>query len=368
VVPDPGAAAYIRLLVQTACAIGIAVGVSRILYRMGEQLARARAMGSYHLVELLGRGGMGEVWKATHQFLARPAAVKLVRRDQLGEANEQGATEVLQRFVREAQATAALQSPHSVSVYDFGIARDGTFYYVMELLDGLDLNALVRRDGPQPPERVVYILRQACRSLAEAHERGLIHRDIKPPNLFLCRYATEPDFLKVLDFGLAKNMDTSSRGEMQVTMVGMVAGTPGFIAPEAAAAVAEIDGRADLYALACVAYWLLSGEEVFGGSSPMSILVAHMRDDPSPLSSRAAQPIPAGLERVIMDCLEKDPARRPQTARELSARLAALDLERLWTPARAEAWWAGYQAGRAPKAPADDVTTAPTRKVVTPDV
>jgi serine/threonine-protein kinase len=363
VVPNPGTAAFLRLLAQSVIAVGIAVGVSRLLYRLGEQLTQARALGSYHLSEKVGAGGMGEVWKATHQFLARPAAVKLVRRDQTGESDEQGMTAVLQRFEREAQATAALQSPHTVSVYDFGIARDGTFYYVMELLEGLDLATLIRRDGPQPPERVVHILRQACHSLFEAHERGLIHRDIKPANIFLCRYATDLDFVKVLDFGLAKNLGNPSRAEFQVTQMSMIAGTPGFIAPEAAAGVGGIDGRADLYALGCVAYWLLSGQEVFDGPTPMSVLVAHLKEAPDRLSTRATQPIPAGLDAIIMACLEKDPVKRPQTAHELSTMLAGLGIESQWTPERAALWWADYHGKTAPSAPTMDLSEAATRRL-----
>ncbi|MFI5209260.1 MAG: serine/threonine-protein kinase [Gemmatimonadales bacterium] len=366
VVPAPGTAGFVRLLVQSAIAVGIAVGISRLLYRLGEQLTQARALGSYHLREKVGAGGMGEVWKATHQFLARPAAVKLVRRDQTGEADEQGMTAVLQRFEREAQATAALQSPHTVSVYDFGIARDGTFYYVMELLEGLDLATLIRQNGPQPPERVVHILRQACHSLFEAHERGLVHRDIKPANIFLCRYATDLDFVKVLDFGLARNLDTSTRPELQVTQMSMIAGTPGFIAPEAAAGMGGIDGRADIYGLGCVAYWLLSGQEVFGGSTPMSVLVAHLRETPPPLSTRATQPIPAGLDAIILACLEKDPAQRPQTAHELSTMLAELGIESQWTPERAARWWAENHGQAAPSAPSREFSEAATRKLEVP--
>jgi hypothetical protein len=366
VVPAPGAAAFVRLLAQSAIAVGIAVGISRLLYRLGEQLTQARALGSYHLREKVGAGGMGEVWKATHQFLARPAAVKLVRRDQTGEANEQGMTAVLQRFEREAQATAALQSPHTVSVYDFGIARDGTFYYVMELLEGIDLATLIRQNGAQPPERVVHILRQVCHSLFEAHERGLVHRDIKPANIFLCRYATDLDFVKVLDFGLAKNLGNSPRPELQVTQMGMIAGTPGFIAPEAAAGMDGVDGRADIYGLGCVAYWLLSGQEVFGGPTPMSVLVAHLKETPSSLSTRATQPIPAGLDAIIMACLEKDPARRPQTAHELSTMLAGLGIESQWTRERAERWWAEYHGATAPSAPSSEFSEAATRRLEVP--
>jgi len=363
VVPPPGAAAFGRLLVQSTIAIAIAVGISRLLYRMGEELNKARTMGSYHLGERLGAGGMGEVWSATHRFLARPAAVKLVRREELGAGDEVAATTTLQRFEREAQATAALQSPHTIDVYDFGISRDGTFYYVMELLNGLDLASLVDRHGAQPPERVVHILRQVCESLYEAHQRGLIHRDIKPANIFLCRYATEVDFVKVLDFGLVRNVDTSERPELQVTRVGVVAGTPGFMAPEAVAGLGIVDGRADLYSLGCVAYWLLSGKEVFRGPTTMSVLMAHLKETPPPLSSVASQTIPEGLEQIIHRCLEKDPARRPASALLLSRQLAQLNVEPLWSEDRAATWWAEYRPPMRGSQPNRELSEAPTERV-----
>ncbi len=366
VVPPPGTAAFLRLLAQSAVAVAVAVGVSRLLYRMGEELGKAKAMGSYHLGERLGAGGMGEVWSATHKFLARPAAVKLVRREELGEGEPQAVTTILRRFEREAQATASLQSPHTINVYDFGISRDGTFYYVMELLDGLDLSSLVQGHGPQSPERVVHILRQACHSLFEAHQRGLIHRDIKPANIFLCRYATEVDFVKVLDFGLVKNVDTSQRPELQVTQAGMVAGTPGFMAPETVAGVGGVDGRADLYALGCVGYWLLSGKEVFAGPTTMSVLIAHLKEPPPALSAQCSQPIPEGLERVISSCLEKDPAKRPQTAGELSRQLGELGLEERWTAERAAAWWAEYRPVPAAAGSGRTSSEAPTERLLTP--
>jgi serine/threonine-protein kinase len=364
VLPMPAPSGFALVLFESVVAVAIAVAISRMLYRMGEQLSKAKAMGSYHLVEKLGAGGMGEVWSATHRFLARPAAIKLVRREELGAGNEPAITTMLQRFEREAQATAALQSPHTIDVYDFGIARDGTFYYVMELLNGLDLASLVEHHGPQTPERVVHILRQACDSLYEAHQRGLIHRDIKPANIFLCRYATEVDFVKVLDFGLVKNVDTSQRPELQVTQAGVVAGTPGFMAPEAVAGLGAVDGRADLYALGCVAYWLLTGKEVFRGPTTMSVLLAHLKETPPPLSAAASQPIPEGLERIIQGCLEKDPAKRPATAHLLSRQLAELNLEPLWDEERAAAWWAEFRPQPRVSVPSREASEAPTQRLV----
>jgi serine/threonine-protein kinase len=243
---------------------------------------------------------------------------------------------MLRRFEREAQATAALRSPHTVELYDFGIARDGTFYYVMELLDGVDLDTLVRRDGPQPPERVVRILRQACHSLHEAHTRGLVHQDIKPANLYLCRYGAELDFVKLLDFGLVREYRAAS--ESQPEGGEEMSGTPAFMAPEVIMGKIAADGRADIYGLGGVGYWLLTGELLFHRASLPALLAAHALEAPIPVSSRAKQPVPEGLASLVMRCLEKDPARRP-TAAALSAALGVLGLESAWTEARAAAWW-----------------------------
>ncbi|UCD24489.1 MAG: serine/threonine protein kinase, partial [Gemmatimonadota bacterium] len=239
----------VRQLWPNVVAVGFAVLISRVVYGLGQKLSKARSMGSYHLVELLGHGGMGEVWKATHRMLARDAAVKLIHPELLGAVDAEATNIILKRFEREAQATAALRSPHTVELYDFGIARDGTFYYVMEMLDGLDLQSLVFDYGIQPPERVVKILRQACHSLHEAHRGGLIHRDIKPANIFICRYGVDLDFAKVLDFGIVKQVEIDGKQDSQLTQVGAISGTPAFMAPEMALGEGEVDGRADIYAL-----------------------------------------------------------------------------------------------------------------------
>ncbi len=230
----------------TVVAAVIAIIGSRIVYRLSAQAGKAEELGSYRLVALLGHGGMGEVWRAEHRMLARDAAIKLVRAGDGGVPRE-----LVARFEREAKATAGLRSPHTVQLYDFGRSDDGAFYYVMELLDGYTLDRLVERHGPLVPARVVHILRQACRSLAEAHGTGLVHRDIKPGNIFLCRYGGEADFVKVVDFGLVK--DVSSGGGSNLTQTGLIAGTPAFMPPEMALGK-DVDGRADLYALGCVGY------------------------------------------------------------------------------------------------------------------
>ena len=326
-------------LTTTYLSAGIAFVISRVVYRFGRRLKKAREIGSYHLVRPLGRGGMGEVWLARHRMLARPAAVKLIRAEALG-TDEAGRRTVLRRFEREAQATAALESYHTIDLYDFGVTEEGAFYYVMELLKGLNLDALVERFGPVPPARTVYLLRQVCHSLGEAHESGMIHRDIKPANIYVCRLGPDRDFVKVLDFGLVKTREGGEAGATDLTAEGIAAGTPAFMAPEMALGKTAIDGRVDLYALGCVGYWLLTGQSVFERDTPLAMVVAHVQEKPVPPSQRAELQIPQSLERIIMDCLEKDPADRPQSAAELDALLAACMLEDAWTTAEAQEWWA----------------------------
>jgi serine/threonine-protein kinase len=301
-------------------------------------------MGSYELTDLLGRGGMGEVWQGKHRLLTRDAAVKLIHPKALGAQDEDKAMTVLKRFEREAQATAVLRSPHTIEVYDFGIARDGTFYYVMELLNGLDLHELVEKFGPQPPSRVVHILKQACHSLHEAHVGGLVHRDIKPSNLFLCRYGLDADFTKVLDFGIVKQQVEEREGAGQLTEVGMVSGTPAFLSPEAVVEDVKLDGRADLYALGCVGYWLLTGQLVFDKPSPMGLVMAHTNEQPVPISERTANEVPADLEKVLMSCLAKDPTDRPRDAHQLALLLGNVASAGDWTQEAAGAWWAEHEA------------------------
>jgi serine/threonine protein kinase len=313
---------------------------SRVVYNLGAAVREARELGSYRLVQRLGQGGMGEVWRAQHRMLARPAAIKLIRPEVLGGGDGGNRPMLLRRFEREAQATALMHSPHTMELYDFGVAEDGTFYYVMELLDGFDLDELVERFGPVPPERAVHFLRQMCNSLAEAHEAGLIHRDVKPANVYACRYGREVDFIKVLDFGLVKHGQVPEEGGDKLTAADMTAGgTPAFMSPEQALGEDRVDGRSDLYAVGCVAYWLLTGTLVFKGSTPMETIVMHVHKEPEPPSARSGPPIPADLQSVVLACLAKDPAARPQTADELAARLGSVRLEREWTVERAREWW-----------------------------
>jgi serine/threonine-protein kinase len=319
-----------------------------VLRRLGAAVQKAREMGSYELVERLDRGGMGEVWRARHRMLARPAAIKLIRPDRLGLGSGRAAENLVMRFEREAQATAALHSPHTVELYDFGVTREGTFYYVMEILDGLDLESLVRRFGPVPAERAAHLLVHACDSLDDAHFAGLIHRDIKPANLYACRRGRQHDFLKVLDFGLVKSSWADAHSDPALSRESAITGTPAYLAPEVVLGERAIDGRVDIYCLGCVAYWLVVGQRVFEGATPMELVLHHVQTAPVPPSRRGSIAVPRALEDVIMACLEKDPARRPASARDLAALLEATGLPRRWTPERAREWWDTH----APAAPA----------------
>jgi serine/threonine-protein kinase len=320
-----------------ACA-AVAVLPSRVLQRIGRSLRHAQDMGSYRLEELLGRGGMGEVWRASHRMLARDAAVKLVRPELMGAATPREAEAMTRRFRHEAQATAALNSPHTIRLFDFGVADDCTFYYVMELLSGRDLDSLVRRFGPLPQERVHFLLRQICHSLAEAHARGLVHRDITPANIYACRMGLDYDFVKVLDFGLVSFADSRSVGQSLLTGRHTTTGTPAFMAPEVILE-GTVDARADIYALGCVAYYLLTGELLFEASTPMQMFVEHLQATPVPPSQRGELPIDPEFEALVLACLAKDPAQRPQSIAEVLARLDRIRMPRTWTNDAARDWW-----------------------------
>ncbi|MBI3929401.1 MAG: serine/threonine protein kinase [Armatimonadetes bacterium] len=328
---------YFNLFAGNYVAAGLALAPSIVIRGLREELREARELGSYQLVERLARGGMGEVWRARHRMLARPAAVKLIRPSGQDESTYAGADPVLlRRFEQEVQSTAALQSPHTVTVYDYGTAADGTFYYVMELLEGLDVSQLVARHGPLEPARAVFLLRQVCDSLDEAHASGLVHRDIKPENIFVCRLGLRGDFVKVLDFGLA--LSVRMPRDSRLTATDAVHGTPAFMAPEQALE-RPLDGRADLYALGCVAYWMLTGLTVFEAPSPVEHIIAHVGTAPVPPSQRTGRAIPGDLEAIVLRCLDKDPDARPASAAELGRCLDGLPWKEQWTQVDADQWW-----------------------------
>jgi serine/threonine-protein kinase len=323
--------------------VGMAYVGARVLHALGTEVRKARELGSYQLLERIGAGGMGEVWRASHRLLARPAAIKLIRPSASPAID--APDEVKRRFEREAQAIAQLRSPHTVNLFDFGIADDGTFYYVMELLEGLDADRLVRGFGPLPAERVVYLVRQMCHSLSEAESVGLVHRDVKPANIIVCRYGEDYDFVKLLDFGIVKALRDPVKYDPSATLTAahIVRGTPAFIAPEQALEAATVDHRADIYAVGCVAYWLLTAQLVFTADSPMALVMHHAHTPPERPSSRTELPIPPALDDLVMTCLAKNPADRPQTARELVHRLDCVPLANVWSEQRAREWWEQHQ-------------------------
>ncbi len=322
--------------------------------------ARAKELGSYRLVAKLGACGMGEVWRAEHRMLARTAAIKLIRTDTL--RDPQAIDEIRERFRREAQTLASMRSRNTIAIFDYGVTEAGVFYFVMELLDGVDLESLVVRFGAQPAARVIQILVQACASLAEAHDANLLHRDIKPPNLFISRAADEVDIVKLLDFGIVQTqneVEPEAKAKAVVdliggaaipvseklTQLGAMVGTPGFMAPEQILGM-PLDGRADLYALGCCAWWLLTGEEVFrrdeGGAK---FLNKHIYDPPGSLRLAMRGWCPPQLEEMLAACLAKQPEDRPPNARALAAMLRAIPVpeEHAWTENKARAWWAEYK-------------------------
>jgi hypothetical protein len=335
---DPSfARAFLLYYPNYICAV-IAVLPSIALHRMARRITNARELGSYELVEQLGSGGMGEVWRAEHRLLVRPAAIKLVRPEMLGLAREDDARVLLRRFEREAQATAVLNSPHTIDLFDFGLTPDGAFYYVMELLMGRDLESLVRDFGALPADRVTYLLRQVCHSLAEAHARGLVHRDVKPANVYVCRMGLDYDFVKVLDFGLVRFSTPGIRSSL-LSADQVTSGTPAYMAPEVIMGEAEVDSRADVYSIGCLAYWMLTGHLVFEADSPMKMLMHHVDTAPVPPSERTELPIPRELDRLVLACLEKDPDRRPQNAEELWQMLLECKSPETWSRVEARRWW-----------------------------
>jgi eukaryotic-like serine/threonine-protein kinase len=321
--------------------------ISRVIYGLGVEVRQARRLGQYLLERKIGEGGMGEVYQAQHGMMRRTCAIKLVRADRVGEKH-------LQRFEREVQLTARLTHPNTITIFDYGRSSDGVFYYAMELLHGANLQRVVGVGGPQPPGRVVRILTMACGALAEAHSLGLIHRDIKPANIVLCSQGGERDVVKVLDFGLVKELEVERN--VALTAENSVLGTPQYMAPECLLAPDSVDARTDIYALGAVAYFLLAGEEVFTGSSVLEVCSQHLHQRPRSLSERGIV-VPAELEALVLACLEKDPARRPASALELRRQLEACSVEG-WDAERARSWWLQHEAELEVEVPTSRVQSA----------
>ena len=301
---------------------------SAVIYGLQARVRAALRLGQYHLTRKLGEGGMGVVYLAEHVLLKRETAVKVLPPEKAG-------LDAIARFEREVVHTSRLAHPNTVQIYDYGRTPQGLFYYAMEYLQGLTLEELVAEDGPQPPARVVHLLRQAAAALAEAHGRGLVHRDVKPANLMVCHRGGVPDMLKVLDFGLVK--DVGAPDEVALSRDDALQGTPLYMAPEALTDPAAVDGRSDLYALGAVAYFLLAGRHVFEGKL-VEVLGHHLHTAPTPPSELGAEVEPA-LEAIVLRCLEKAPAARPATAGELRRALLACPAAGAWGREEATAWW-----------------------------
>jgi len=304
---------------------------SRQLYGLRRRIREAGKLGQYTLEEKLGEGGMGIVYRATHSMLRRPAAIKLLLPERAGERD-------LARFEREVQLTSRLLHPNTISIFDYGRTAEGTFYYVMEFLDGFDLEWLVEAEGPLEPARVIRILGQASGALVEAHGLHLIHRDIKPANIILTERSDEADVAKVVDFGLVKTLD-SAPDDMTVTKADAITGTPLYLAPESISAPDRVDGRADLYALGAVGYYLLTGRPVFDASSVLEMCSKHLLEAPLPPSARLGRSLPRDLEQVILACLAKSPDDRPRSAAALKEALADCAVNTPFDAASAAAWW-----------------------------
>ena len=315
---------------KSVVVVVIAAVASRIIYGLRCEIREAKQFGQYTLEERIGAGGMGEVYKASHAMLRRPTAVKLLH-------PEKAADRDIVRFEREVQLTSQLTHPNTIAIYDYGHTREGIFYYAMEYLDGMTLRQLVDNHGPLTPGRVIHILIQICSSLWEAHSKGLIHRDIKPANIILCERGGVKDVVKVLDFGLVKNLD--ARGEEAVDSVERITGTPMYLSPEGIRSPGNVDARSDLYAVGAVGYYLLTGKRLFESENLIEIWDHQVNTPPVRPSSRLGKPVPGDLEGLILRCLEKDPDQRLQDAQVLHIALEQCKDAGNWTAEDAALWW-----------------------------
>jgi serine/threonine-protein kinase len=340
---EVGDMAYPATLVSAGLwgiAVAMAAGFSRMIHGLRKEVRDIRRLGQYTLEKKLGEGGMGVVYRASHAMLRRPTAVKLLSPDRSGKDD-------LARFEREVQRTAMLTHPNTVTVFDYGRTTDGVFYYAMELLEGASLEEIVELDGAQPEERVIHLLEQAAASLAEAHDAGLIHRDVKPGNILVVDRGGIADLVKVVDFGLVKVVGLGTSGdamsEPALSVANTITGTPLYIAPEAVTEPESVDARTDIYALGAVGYWLLTGTHVFRGRSIVEVLGHHLHSAPEPPSTRLGAPVAPDLEALLLACLAKRPEDRPASAHVLRERLRACAAFGRWTNDRAARWWARHR-------------------------
>ncbi len=327
-----------------AITTAVAALASGVIYGLRREVRDAQRLGQYTLEEKLGEGGMGAVYKARHAMLRRPTAIKLLPPDKIG-------ADSVARFEREVQLTSTLTHPNTVAIFDYGRSADGVFYYAMEYLDGVDLERLVGERGALPAARAIHLLVQVCDALDEAHQRGLVHRDVKPANIIVCRRGSTPDVVKVVDFGLVKELEAATGA----TAANALAGTPAYMAPEAITAPGTVGPASDLYAVGAVAYFLVTGTRVFDGATVMEVCGHHVHSAPQPPSKRLAG-VPADLEQLILECLAKDPAQRPRSARTLRVGLTQLADAGKWSEDDSLAWWREHEARR--RAPPDAAAAA----------
>ncbi len=322
-------ALWIGLMVATASV------ASRIIFGLQREIRVARRIGQYELLEKVGEGGMGVVYRARHALLRRDTALKLLPQANLS-------PERMARFEREVMQTARLTHPNTVAVFDYGRTPQGVFYYAMEYLAGIDLERLVSFEGALPVARTVYILRQILSSLIEAHEMGLVHRDIKPANVILTERGGEADVVKVVDFGLVKDLRGSE--EAGLTAAGSITGTPLYLAPEVITVPDAAGPVSDLYAVAALGYFLVTGTHVFSGATLIELCAHHLKTEPEPPSLRLGKPLPEDLEGLILTGLAKKPEDRLPTARAFRDALDQCREVPRWSPAEAGAWWASNRA------------------------
>ncbi len=337
------------LLVAAAIGLFLMMRLARRLHKTARNAQlKAEQLGQYALDEQIGSGGFGAVFRAHHALMRRPVAVKLL--DPL-----QATEHVIARFEREVQLTCKLTHPNTIALYDYGRTPDGLFYYAMEYLNGMGLDKLVKEFGAQPEGRVIHILRQVCGSLAEAHAQGLVHRDVKPANIFLTERGGIPDFVKVLDFGIVKAR--TAEGELELTAANATPGTPLYMSPEAVQHPDRVDGRSDLYSLGCVGYYLLTAQTVFAGMSLGEVLLHQVRSMPEKPSVRLGRAVSSDLEEILMSCLAKNPAERPAGAEALEAALGKCTAAQSWSREQAGQWWHSHQS---------EITVRPAKPVITP--
>jgi eukaryotic-like serine/threonine-protein kinase len=337
----------IAMACWSASAVTLATLASHTIFGLRREVHEARVLGQYTLETKIGEGGMGAVWRAHHALLRRPTAIKLLPTARMGEA-------AVRRFEREVQATAQLTHPNSVAIYDYGRTRDGIFYYAMELLDGMDIERLVQAHGAQPPGRVVHVITQICSALAEAHDLGLVHRDVKPANVLLSPRRNEHEFAKIVDFGLVKNVELG--GELpNISSSQVITGTPLYMSPEAILTPDAVDARSDLYSLGVLTWYMLAGRPPFEGDSVLEVCSQHLQSEPRRPSEALGQRLPADLEDIVLACMAKQPANRPRDARQLRDALEGCSAAQQWSAEQADAFWRELQ-----REPAADESLART--------